>query len=60
MAGIGVRVAARVGAVAAPVPPARRSDRDLAAGSGLELSSRGAHDLRGIAEPSELCELISG
>jgi class 3 adenylate cyclase len=56
--GIAVHTAARVMAAAGPGEVlASRTTRDLAVGSGLEFDPRGAHSLKGLAEPVELYAL---
>ena len=56
--GIAVHTAARVMAAAGPGEVlVSRMTRDLAVGSGLEFETRGAHSLKGLAEPVELYAL---
>lgn len=51
ISGIGVHVAARIGALAAPGEVwVSRTVRDLVSGSGLLLEDRGSHVLRGLEE----------
>lgn len=58
IAGLAVHVAARVGAAAAPGEVwVSRTVRDLIGGSGLELTPRGTHELRGVPERWELYSL---
>jgi class 3 adenylate cyclase len=53
--GIAVHIAARVSALAAPGEVlVSRTVKDLVAGSGLEFSDRGAHDLKGVPDTWEL------
>jgi class 3 adenylate cyclase len=55
--GIGVHIAARVSALAGPGEVlVSRTVKDLVAGSGLEFSERGAHELRGVPDTWELYE----
>jgi class 3 adenylate cyclase len=57
--GIAVHTAARVMSTAgAGEVLVSRMTRDLAVGSGLEFESRGAHALKGLAEPMELYVLV--
>jgi class 3 adenylate cyclase len=61
LVGIGVHLAARVcKKAAAGTTWVTRTVRDLARGSTIELASRGLHDLKGIAEPWELFEVVPG
>lgn len=56
--GIAVHTAARVmSAAGAGEVLVSRMTRDLAVGSGLEFDSRGAHSLKGLADPVELYAL---
>jgi class 3 adenylate cyclase/pimeloyl-ACP methyl ester carboxylesterase len=56
--GIAVHIAARVLAAAEPAEIlASRTVRDLVVGSGIELSDRGSHQLKGVAEPWQLFAL---
>ena len=58
IAGLAVHIAARVGAAAAPGEVwVSRTVRDLVGGSGLELTARGTHELRGVPERWELYSL---
>jgi class 3 adenylate cyclase len=60
VAGIGVHIAARVSAAATPGATfVTRTVRDLVAGSGLALTERGTHVLRGIDEPWELYSAVT-
>jgi class 3 adenylate cyclase len=53
--GIAVHIAARVSALAGPSELlVSRTVKDLVAGSGLEFSDRGAHELKGIPDTWEL------
>ncbi len=53
--GIAVHIAARVNALAGPDELlVSRTVRDLVAGSGLEFSARGAHELKGVPDTWEL------
>ncbi len=55
--GIGVHIAARVSALAGPGEVlVSRTVKDLVAGSGLEFSERGAHELKGVPDSWELYE----
>jgi class 3 adenylate cyclase/DNA-binding winged helix-turn-helix (wHTH) protein len=55
IAGLGVHVASRVSAAAAPGQVwVTRTVRDLVAGSGLVFEPLGAHEFKGITEPWEL------
>src|SRR5215211_3803277 len=55
--GIGVHIAARVSALAGPSEVlVSRTVKDLVAGSGLEFSERGAHQLKGVPDEWELYE----
>jgi class 3 adenylate cyclase len=57
--GIAVHTAARVmSAASAGEVLVSRTTHDLAAGSGLEFESRGAHRLKGLVEPVELFVLV--
>lgn len=50
VAGIGVHIGARVGALATPNEVlVSRTVTDLVAGSGIEFSDRGEHDLKGVS-----------
>lgn len=58
--GIAVHVAARVSAMAAGRQVlASRTVRDLAAGSGVEFTDFGRHELKGIPDDWELYEVVS-
>jgi class 3 adenylate cyclase len=49
VAGIAVRIGARIGALAGPGEVlVSGTVRDLVAGSGLEFTDRGVHELRGV------------
>lgn len=53
--GIGVHIAARVGAAAEPNEVVvSRTVKDLVAGSGLRFEARGDHQLKGVSEPWQL------
>ncbi len=53
--GIAVHIAARVSALAGPGEVlVSRTVRDLVAGSGLEFSARGTHELKGVPDTWEL------
>ena len=53
--GIAVHIAARVSALAGPSELlVSRTVKDLVAGSGLEFSDRGSHELKGIPDTWEL------
>jgi class 3 adenylate cyclase len=53
--GIAVHIAARVSSLAGPTEVlVSRTVRDLVAGSGLEFSGRGAHELKGVPDVWEL------
>jgi class 3 adenylate cyclase len=55
--GIGVHIAARVSALAGPGEVlVSRTVKDLVAGSGLEFSERGTHELKGVPDTWELYE----
>jgi class 3 adenylate cyclase len=55
--GMAVHIAARVSALAGPSEVlVSRTVRDLVAGSGLEFSDRGAHELKGVPDTWELYE----
>jgi class 3 adenylate cyclase/DNA-binding winged helix-turn-helix (wHTH) protein len=55
VAGVGVHIGARVGALASPGEVwVSRTVRDLVSGSGLRLEDRGTHELRGTAEAWQL------
>jgi class 3 adenylate cyclase len=55
LGGIAVHIAARVSAVAGPSEVlVSRTVKDLVAGSGLEFSERGAHELKGVPDTWEL------
>jgi len=57
--GIGVHIAARVSALAGPSQVlVSRTVKDLVAGSGLEFSERGAHQLKGVPDEWELYEAL--
>ena len=59
--GIGVRVGARVAALARPGEVwVSRTVRDLVAGSGLHLEDRGTHGLRGVDEEWPLYAATTG
>jgi class 3 adenylate cyclase len=61
LAGIAVHIGARVGALAgAGEVWVSRTVRDLVAGSGIDLSSRGQHTLKGVPGTWELFSLASG
>lgn len=56
--GLAVHIAARVGSAAGPGEVwVSRTVRDLIGGSGLRLTSRGTHHLKGVSEPWELFSL---
>jgi class 3 adenylate cyclase/pimeloyl-ACP methyl ester carboxylesterase len=60
VAGVGVHIGARVGALAAPGQVwVSRTVRDLVAGSGIEFSSRGQHELKGVPGTWELFSVAS-
>jgi class 3 adenylate cyclase len=60
VAGVGVHIGARVGALAAPGQVwVSRTVRDLVAGSGIEFSSRGHHELKGVPGTWELFSVAS-
>ena len=57
--GIGVHIAARVSALAGPGEVlVSRTVKDLVAGSRLEFSDRGAHQLKGVPDEWELYEAV--
>jgi len=57
--GIGVHIAARVSALAGPGEVlVSRTVKDLTAGSGLEFSERGAHELKGVPDTWDLYEAV--
>jgi pimeloyl-ACP methyl ester carboxylesterase len=59
IAGVGVRIGARVTAAATPGEVwVTRTVRDLVAGSGLRFETRGSHELEGVREPWELYAAI--
>jgi class 3 adenylate cyclase len=58
ISGLAVHIAARVGSAAAPGEVwVSRTVRDLVGGSGLELTRRGVHELKGVTERWELFSL---
>jgi class 3 adenylate cyclase len=61
IAGIAVHLAARIESAARPGEVwVSRTVRDLVAGSGLQFSDRGEHELKGIPEPWQLLAAESG
>ena len=54
-----MHIAARVSALAGPGEVlVSRTVKDLVAGSGLEFSERGAHELKGVPDEWELYEAV--
>jgi class 3 adenylate cyclase len=59
VAGLAVHIGARVASLAAPGEVrVSRTVKDLVAGSGIEFSSRGVHELKGVPEAWELFSVV--
>ncbi len=60
VAGLAVHIAARISALAGPSQVfVSRTVKDLVAGSGIDMASRGAHTLKGVPDQWEVFEVLS-
>jgi class 3 adenylate cyclase len=58
--GIGVHIAARIGAMAAANEVlVSRTVKDLVAGAGLSFDDRGTHQLKGVPEPWQVLAALA-
>jgi class 3 adenylate cyclase len=60
VAGLAVHIAARISALAGPSEVlVSRTVKDLVAGTGIDMTSRGTHTLKGVPDEWEIYEVIS-
>ena len=60
VAGLAVHIAARISALAGPSEVlVSRTVKDLVAGSGIDMASRGTHTLKGVPDQWEVFEVLS-
>ena len=60
IAGLAVHIAARISALAGPSEVlVSRTVKDLVAGSGIDMASRGTHTFKGVPDRWEVFEVLS-